>query len=349
MNILAIETSCDETAASVVKINPKTWQMKELSSIVSSQIDIHQKYGGVVPEIAAREHVLQILPVINEAISQAKIKPKQINYLAVTQGPGLITSLITGLETGRTLAFAWQKPIVAVNHIAGHLYANFLNTNQKIKFPAIILTVSGGHTNLVLMKKPNNIKIVGETLDDAAGEAYDKAAKMMGLGYPGGPIISQQAKAYLQTKNQASNLIFPRPLLKHNNLNFSFSGLKTALLYQLKKDKNWKKRLPEYCFAYQEAIIEVLIYKTLQAATKYKVKTIMLSGGVSANDELRQRLLEVVNNKLPQVKCLIPEKKYTTDNAAMIAAAGFFAIENNLKKKKTMTYNKLKVDPSWNL
>ncbi len=238
---------------------------------------------------------------------------------------------------------------MAVNHVAGHLYANFLNTNKKIGFPAIILTVSGGHTNLVLMKKPNNIKIIGETLDDAAGEAYDKAAKMMGLGYPGGPIISQQAKTYLQKKKHQSKLIFPRPLLKNNNLNFSFSGLKTALLYQLQKDSNWKNRIPEYCFAYQEAIIEVLIYKTLQAAMKYKAKTIMLSGGVSANDELRERLLKTVKNKLPQVTCLIPEKKYTTDNAAMIAAAGFFAIQNNLKKKKTMTYDKLKVDPGWSL
>lgn len=349
MYILAIETSCDETAASVVKISPKTWQMKELSNIVSSQIKIHQKYGGVVPEVAAREHVLHILPVINEALSQAKIGSKKIDYLAVTQGPGLITSLITGLETGRTLALAWDKPIVAVNHIAGHLYANFLSATKKIKFPAIILTVSGGHTNLVLMKKPGSIKIVGDTLDDAAGEAYDKGAKMMGLSYPGGPIIDKKAQEYIIKYGRSSTLNFPRPLLKHDNLNFSFSGLKTALLYQLQKDKNWKKRLPEYCFAYQEAIIEVLIHKVLQAAQKYKVKTIMLSGGVSANDELRQRLLETTNKKFPKIDCLIPAKKYTTDNAAMIAAAGFFAIQSNLKKKKEMTYDKLKVDPNWSL
>ena len=344
MYILGIETSCDETAASVIKADLKTGRILVLSNIISSQIEIHQKYGGVVPEVAAREHVLNILPVINEALETAKINHQKIKLIAVTKGPGLITSLITGLETVRTLAFAWRKPVIEINHIEGHIYSNFINPKVPIKYPAIILTVSGGHTNLVLMDKNQKIRIIGETLDDAAGEAYDKGAKMMNLGYPGGPIIAKYATKY-ENKHSGSNLNFPRPMLNSNNFDFSFSGLKTALLYQLKKDSRWKNRIPEYCFAYQQAIIDILVKKTIKASQKYKARSVMLSGGVSANQKLRESLAETVKTSLPEVAFLVPAKEYTTDNAAMIAAAAVFIS----KTRKNIPFSKLRVDPSLQL
>lgn len=348
MYILGIETSCDETAAAIIKADPKSGRILVLANIISSQIEIHQKYGGVVPEVAAREHVLNILPVINEALETAKIKPEKLDLIAVTKGPGLVTSLMTGLETVRALSFAWKKPVLEINHIEGHIYSNFINPQAKINFPALILTVSGGHTNLVSMDKDYKIKIVGETLDDAAGEAYDKGAKMMNLGYPGGPIISKYANDYKKSfKNHPpfSDLHLPRPMITAPSANFSFSGLKTALLYLLQKDKNWKTRVPEYCFAYQQAIIDILITKTIKTANKLGVKTIMLSGGVSANQELRDSLEAAVKKDLPKTNFLVPEKIYTTDNAAMIAAAAVFKI----KRQKTVNYVKLKVDPSLQL
>ena len=348
MYVLGIETSCDETAAAVIKLDKKSKRLLVLSNIVASQIDIHKKYGGVIPEVAAREHVVHILSVIDQAIKEAKITSKKIDYIAVTKGPGLITSLMSGLETARTLSYAWSIPAIEVNHIEGHIYANFINLNREIKFPAIILTVSGGHTNLVLMKKNHKLAIIGETLDDAAGEAYDKAAKMMGLGYPGGPIISEMAEKFNEkAKTRKNNTVIklPRPMINDNSFNFSFSGLKTALLYTLQKDKNWKKRIPEYCYYYQEAIIDVLIKKMMKAAIEYKAKSVMLSGGVSANKELRLKLKEIVEKGLPSVDLFIPNLAYTTDNAAMIAAAGVF----KALKNKTKNYSKLKTDPNWKL
>ncbi|MFA4941440.1 MAG: tRNA (adenosine(37)-N6)-threonylcarbamoyltransferase complex transferase subunit TsaD [Patescibacteria group bacterium] len=344
MIILGIETSCDETAASIIKANSKTGRILVLSNVISSQIEIHKKYGGVVPEVAAREHVLNILPVVNESLQKAKITPAKIDLIAVTKGPGLITSLITGLETVRTLSFAWQKPVLEINHIEGHIFSNFISPKTKINFPALILTVSGGHTNLVLMDKNKKIKIIGETLDDAAGEAYDKGAKMLNLVYPGGPLIARQADIFKKSK-KTTKLIFPRPMLNSNNFDFSFSGLKTALLYQLQKDPTWKKRTPEYCFAYQQAIIDILTAKTLKAAKKFKVKTVMLSGGVSANQELRECLSEAVKKSLLRVNFLVPAQEYTTDNAVMIAAAAVF----KMKSRKLSRFNHLKVDPSLQL
>ncbi len=344
MYIIGIETSCDETAASIIRSEQKNDRILVLSNIISSQIEIHQKYGGVVPEVAAREHVLNILPVIDEALLKAKIKPNKIDLIAITKGPGLITSLISGIETVRALAYVWEKPIIEINHIEGHIYSNFINPASKISYPALILTVSGGHTNLVLMNKDKKLKIIGETLDDAAGEAYDKGAKMMGLGYPGGPVIAKLAGEYALS-GKKTDISLPRPMLTSPNFNFSFSGLKTALLYQLQKDKNWKKRLNEYCFAYQEAIIDILVAKTIKAARKFKVKTIMLSGGVSANQALRDKLNKSVKEGLEEVNFLAPEKIYTTDNAAMIAAAAAFKI----KHRPTRTFKQLRVDPNWPL
>ncbi|MFA5109726.1 MAG: tRNA (adenosine(37)-N6)-threonylcarbamoyltransferase complex transferase subunit TsaD [Patescibacteria group bacterium] len=352
--ILAVETSCDETAASLIKVDSKTGRFCVLSNVISSQIEIHKKYGGVVPEIAAREHVLNILPVIDEALLKAGIKPEKLDAIGVTKGPGLITSLITGVETVRVLAFAWKKPIIEINHIEGHIYANFINPQTPIKFPALILTVSGGHTILLIMKKNGQIKILGETRDDAAGEAYDKAAKMLGLGYPGGPIISRYAIEYQKTldkniskteKSLFNTLKLPRPMINSADFDFSFSGLKTALLYQLQKDKNWKSRIPEYCSEIQQAIIDVLISKTIKAAKKFAAKTIMLSGGVSANSELRAQMAEAVKINFPDINFLVPDKEYTTDNAAMIAAAAIFKFRQN----KSTSFSRLRVDASLQL
>lgn len=345
MYILGIETSCDETAASVIKTDETLRRFSVLSNIISSQIEIHQKYGGVVPEVAAREHVLNILPVIHEALAKAKIKPQQLKAIGVTKGPGLITSLMTGIETVRALAFAWDKPVIEVNHISGHIHANFIDPASPIKFPAMILTVSGGHTNLVLMDKNHKIKIIGETRDDAAGEAYDKGAKMMGLGYPGGPAIAKYAAEYKNTKNDhsASQLNFPRPMLNSADFDFSFSGLKTSLLYQLQKDKTWQKRIPEYCYEFQQAIIDILVSKTIKAAKKYEARTVMLSGGVSANNELRSQLGAAVKTRLDKTNFLVPAQEYTTDNAAMIATAAAFSL------KRTADFKKLRVNASLQL
>lgn len=343
--ILGIETSCDETAASIIEVDKKTGFLKVLSNIISSQIEIHKKYGGVVPEVAAREHVLNILPVLNETFKKAKIKPENLSAIGVTSGPGLITSLISGFETAKTLSLIWKKPIIGINHIEGHIYANFIEIKEKIEFPSVILTVSGGHTILLKMSKNGSIKILGETRDDAAGEAYDKAAKMLGIGYPGGPIISKLANDYKKTLNiskKTKEILLPRPMLNSPDSDFSFSGLKTALLYELKKDKNWKKRIPAYCFAYQEAIIDILIAKTIKTAKVHKAKSIMLSGGVSANTELRSRLEKAVFDNFSKVKFFVPKISYTTDNAAMIAAATWF----KLMRKKCPSKRLIKTNPS---
>lgn len=342
MIILGIETSCDETAAAIIDANKikkasknaNIFDVKVLSNIVSSQIEIHKQYGGVVPEVAAREHVPQILPVINEALASAGIKKENaastIDAIAVTVGPGLVTSLIIGVESAKTLAYAWKKPVIGINHIEGHIYANFIARQEKIKFPAIILTVSGGHTILALMEKHGSIKTIGETRDDAAGEAFDKAAQLMGVGYPGGPLIYSYSLRHNKNKLEKINRL-PRPMLKSNDFDFSFSGLKTALRYALENDKNWKKKIPEYAHEFQNAIIESLIIKTIKAAKKYKAKSVLLSGGVSANLGLRQQLESAVKNDLTCTDFFMPDLKYTTDNATMIATAGFFRL---LKSKK---------------
>lgn len=346
--LIGIETSCDETAASVISFSETGDSFTVLSNVISSQIEIHKKYGGVVPEVAAREHVLNILPVIDEALKTAKISADNLEAIAVTSGPGLVTSLVTGIETAKSLAYVWKKPMISVNHIEGHIFANFINNDVKIKLPAVILTVSGGHTILLKMDKNKKIKIIGETRDDAAGEAYDKAAKMLGLGYPGGPIVSQYAAKYVEkvgatNLEQKKTIKLPRPMINSSDFDFSFSGLKTALLYEIKKDKSWKKHIEEYCHEYQQSIIDILVKKTLKAAVSNKVQTIMLSGGVSANKELREQMAmqvkEAFDNK---VDFFVPELKYTTDNAAMIASAAFF----KLRQGKTMNFSKIKADPA---
>lgn len=329
MIILGIETSCDETAAALIKI--KSGKFSILSNIVSSQIEIHKQYGGVVPEVAARNHLINILPVVNQALIDAKIKPQKIDRIAVTTGPGLITSLLVGVETAKNLAYAWQKPIVSVNHLKAHLHANWLN-NKPIKFPVIALIVSGGHTELILMKNKKSMKKIGQTVDDATGEAFDKVAQLLNIGYPGGPIISAKAK---NGNPKAFN--FPRPMINSDNFNFSFSGLKTSVLYSTKKLKAISYKLKvDICASFQQAAIDVLVHKTIKAAQKYKAKTIMLSGGVAANKLLRETLkLKAISYKLD---FLVPEIHLCTDNAAMIAVAAYF--------EKPMPWQKLRVDPN---
>ena len=344
MIILGIETSCDETAASVVE--GRQGLVTVLSNVVSSQIEIHKKYGGVVPEVAAREHVLNILPVIQEALTNADItrtytekkqsaRVRGIDAIAVTVGPGLVTSLSVGVETAKSLAYAWKLPVVAVNHIESHLYSNFIDRG-KIEFPALVLTVSGGHTILVLMSGHGEYKIIGETRDDAAGEAFDKAASLLGLGYPGGPAIAREAerlksgirnpKSEINSKFKIQNSKFgvklPRPMLESGDFDFSFSGLKTALLYKLQKDKNWQKHRAEYAYEFQCAVVETLVGKTIKAVKRHGVKSVMLAGGVAANYALRAGLKEAME-KL-NIDFLMPDLKYTTDNAAMVATAGYF-------------------------
>ncbi len=334
MRILAIESSCDETAAAILSATKKG-KPNILSNVISSQINIHAQYGGVIPEVAAREHVLNIIPVVAEALKLAKTKPEQLDAIAVTKGPGLITSLISGMETARTLAYAWDKPLLGLNHIEGHIYAAFLELKKDLKFPAIVLTVSGGHTLIAVMKEHGDLKIIGETRDDAAGEAYDKGAKMLGLGYPGGPAIDRLSAVYREkfSEKPQETLGFPRPMLHSGDFDFSFSGLKTSLLYKLKADTDWKNKIEQYCYEYQEAILEILTEKTLKAAKKYHTKSIIATGGVSASVSLRKKLIERAKVVTPNSQVYFPEMAYTTDNAAMIAAAAFFRLSRGAKTK----------------
>ncbi len=383
MIILGIETSCDETAAAIV--NGQGNKVEVLSSVISSQIEIHKKYGGVVPEVAAREHVLNILPVVNEVLEQADLTPalslptgqaglarrgRKIDAIAVTVGPGLITSLLVGVETAKALAYAWRLPVVAVNHIEAHIYANWLkpvseisklqfpiskqiknsksqiqdkSKTKKIEFPAMILTVSGGHTMLVLMKAHGKYKVLGETRDDAAGEAFDKAAQLLGLGYPGGPVIAAEAAKVKSEKLKVKSL--PRPMINSGDYDFSFSGLKTALLYEIKNDALWKKKIPLYAHEFQQAAVEVMVNKTVKAAKMYKAKSVMLTGGVAANKELRGQLENAVREELADAKFFMPDLKYCTDNAAMVAAAGYF----KAKRREFTFWQKLKVDANLEL
>lgn len=331
MIILGIESSCDETAAAIVE-NGQTI----LSSVVASSLAMHQKTGGIIPEVAAREQIKCIIPVIEESIKSAKsIKGiKSIDALAVTYGPGLIGSLLVGIETAKTLAYVWNKPIIPVNHLIGHLYANWISNNKEQttknkvepKFPALALVVSGGHTDLVLMKNHNQIEWIGGTRDDAAGECFDKCARLLDLGYPGGPAISQAAKEFI-IQNSEFKIQLPRPMINDDNFDFSFSGLKTAVLRETEnlKLKTLSKSvkssvLSALAYELQESICEVLVTKTLKAVEKYQVKSLLLAGGVSANFRLR----EVFSSKIVNCKLYIPPFNLCTDNAAYIAACAYY-------------------------
>jgi N6-L-threonylcarbamoyladenine synthase len=327
--ILGIETSCDETAAAVIEADEK--QVSVLSHVVNSQIKIHEQFGGVVPEVAARQHIINILPIVDQALKQANLTIKQITAIAATYGPGLAGSLMVGFETAKTLAWLNHKSLYETNHLIGHLWSWLLpevgkTESIKITFPFIALVVSGGHTELVLVKDFINYEVVGKTLDDAAGEAFDKAAKIMNLGYPGGPILGQRA-----TQGDKNTWSFPRPLLQQKDFNFSFSGLKTSLLYKIKELENLNdEQINNLCASWQAAVVEVLAEKTIKAARFYQAKAVAVVGGVSANKSLREAMTEkcAVNNW----PLLLPKMLYTGDNATMIALAGF--ISHHLGKQK---------------
>jgi N6-L-threonylcarbamoyladenine synthase len=335
MLILGLETSCDETAASVLEVEND--QVMVLSNIVSSQITLHAKWGGVVPNLAAREHLKNILPVIETALKKAGKKPENLDLIAVTNGPGLIPALLVGTTTAKTLSYLWRVPLIGIHHIEGHIYANFIsNKIDKLKFPILGLIVSGGHTQLILMQKHLSYEIIGETVDDAVGEAFDKVARILSLGYPGGPAVAKFADAFSGEKK--FQITLPRPMLKSANFNFSFSGLKTAVLYATKKNpENLKDHnyISEMCQEFQTAVTDVLIAKTIRAAKKHTPKTILLAGGVSANMALRKKLELSVKENLKNTTCLIPELTYSMDNSAMIAIAGYYRWKN-LKNKKGM-------------
>lgn len=343
MLILGIETSCDDTGISIVEITPARKaigaRFNILSNAISSQIKTHAPFGGVVPNLAAREHLKNIEPCLKTALKEANKKISEIDLIAVTVGPGLIPSLLIGVHFAKALAYKYKKPIIGINHIEGHIIAAF---NGKFSGPTIALVVSGGHTQLILIKKINDYKIIGETRDDAAGECFDKVAKLLNLGYPGGPIISVKANEF-KVKNQKSEISLPRPMINHKNYDFSFSGLKTAVLYLIQKNKNKlkdEKFIQEVCYETQQAIIDVLINKTLRAAKEYKVKTIILAGGVAANTELREQFKLKIENLKLGIEFLTPSKTLCTDNGAMIAMAGYL----NYQKNKNYNYNRIKAD-----
>ncbi|CUB19541.1 tRNA N6-adenosine threonylcarbamoyltransferase [Bacillus safensis] len=322
--ILGIETSCDETAASIVKNGKEI-----VANVVASQIDSHKRFGGVVPEIASRHHVEQVTIVLEEVMTQAGMSFKDLDAIAVTEGPGLVGALLIGVNAAKALSFAHQIPLVGVHHIAGHIYANQLV--DELEFPCLALVVSGGHTELVLLKEHGSFEVIGETLDDAAGEAYDKVARTMGLPYPGGPHIDRLAHEGEPT------IKLPRAWLEEGSYHFSFSGLKSAVINTLHNASQKGETIaPENLAAsFQASVIEVLVGKTLKAAEAYGVKQVVLAGGVAANKGLREALTSAFT-KLPDVKVIIPPLSLCTDNAAMIAAAGTIAFEKGIRGDMAM-------------
>lgn len=331
--ILGIETSCDETACAIVSDGRQV-----LSSVIASQIDIHAATGGVVPEVAAREHVLKIRAVIEEALKKSGLKLTEIDAIAVTRGPGLLSSLIIGYSAAATLARALNKPLIPVHHVAGHIYSNWLNpeiggasdTGDQVQFPVMVLTVSGGHNELVLLRDEMEFELIGETLDDAAGEAFDKVARLLGLGYPGGPAVSKAAE-----KGNAQAINFPRALSKAGDFNFSFSGLKTAVLREVEKHHEEKGELNSQFIAdcaasFQESVADSLSEKLLNAAAKFSAREIHLAGGVSANKRLRAMVEGKMKARGLELKLRYNQNlHYCTDNAAMIAGAAYYLYQKN--------------------
>ncbi|MDD2732173.1 MAG: tRNA (adenosine(37)-N6)-threonylcarbamoyltransferase complex transferase subunit TsaD [Candidatus Pacebacteria bacterium] len=367
MKILAIETSCDDTSIAVIEARSKKGaDFNILSDLVSSQIEIHKEWGGVYPTLAKREHQRNLTYVLKKALKESsllkikkaskvkgsklkainsilkrepellkklipffeKYEKPDIDLISVTIGPGLEPCLWVGINFAKALSYLFNIPVVGVNHIESHILVNLLN--NKCLFPAVCLVVSGGHTQLILMKGIGKYKIIGETKDDAAGECFDKAAKILGLGYPGGPVISKNAEG-----NTTSEIKLPRPMIYSKDYDFSFSGLKTAVLYSWQeiKTSRRKKILKQMCYEIQEAIVDVLIKKTIKAAYDYKAKTIILGGGVSANERLRKQLKEKVRGEF---QLLIPKKNLSTDNAVMAGISGFY------QRSKKTPWRKLK-------
>ena len=336
MIILGIETSCDETAAAVVEDG-----VKELCSVVASSKEFHEKTGGIVPEVAARKQVEAMVPVIAECFEKYRLAKgfdskekcyETIDAVAVTVGPGLIGSLVVGIEAAKALSLFLTKPLIPVNHLVGHIYGNFVDNPETVEFPAVVLVVSGGHTDLILMKNHGEFEYLGGTLDDAAGEAYDKVARLLGLSkYLGGALLSKKA---LECKENLAKGKLPRPMIDQDNFDFSFAGLKTAAKRMIESGEYPAEVVAK---EFEEAAVEVLVNKTIKAVKKFHVKTLMLGGGVSANTFLRAEIKKEADEI--GVKTQIPAFKFCTDNASVIASAAFF----NSKARK---YEEIEVNPS---
>lgn len=310
MLILGIETSCDETAAAVVKDGKEI-----LSNTISSQVDIHSKYGGVVPELACRNHIENLPLVIKQALDEAKVSMPDLDALAVTVGPGLIGALLIGVNIAKGIAYSLKKPLIPVNHLEGHLLSIFLEDKHP-EFPFVALLISGGHTDLYLVKDFTEYKVLGRTRDDAVGESFDKVARMLGLGYPGGPIIEKTAKSGV-----SGNINFPRPMLKSGNSDFSFSGLKTSVRNFL-ADNGKELNKANVAAEFQEAVLDILSFKAFQAIENSGCRNLIVAGGVAANNFLRENLIKVAEKK--KVNIFFPGHHLCTDNAAMIACAGYY-------------------------
>lgn len=321
MLLLAIESSCDETAAAVLQDGTNL-----LSSIVDTQIQVHRPYGGVVPELASRRHIETIFPVVSEALRQAGISINKLDAIAATQGPGLVGSLLIGMSFAKAMAYVHNIPCIGVDHMAGHLLSIFLGQDHP-DFPYIALAASGGHSSLYLVSDPLSYKLLGQTRDDAAGEAFDKIAKLLDLGYPGGPIIAEIAQ-----QGNPEAVSFPRAWLDPDSFDFSFSGVKTAVANFVNQANQNKEKLnvPDICASFQEAIVDVLVEKTLMAAKAAKISQIVLAGGVAANQRLRELML--FRGQKENFAVFLPPREYCTDNAAMIAVAGYHLYRNKKQR-----------------
>ncbi len=320
MHVLGIETSCDETSASVVRDD-----FKILSNVVFSQDEIHAAYGGVVPELASRQHLVSIGYVFEKSLKRARLKLEEIDAFAVTQGPGLIGSLLVGLSFAKGLAYYFKKPLIGIDHLEAHIESALLESG-KIPFPALALVVSGGHTSSFFMKKKLDFKLVGRTRDDAAGEALDKIAKFLDLGYPGGPLIDRLAE-----KGNPQTFSFAKPRMTDRSLDFSFSGLKTSALRQIKEERITKDhpRLFDFLASFEMAVIQALLSNADQAADQYEPKSVILCGGVARNKKLRHHFAEFARER--RLSCFIPSPEFCTDNAAMVAA---LALEKIKKREE---------------
>jgi N6-L-threonylcarbamoyladenine synthase len=369
MIILAIETSCDDTCVAIFEVRSSKFEVR--SNIVSSQVKLHKKYGGVWPFLAKREHQKNLPIVFKRALKEAKLpkidtsartsaelsrmpsvstlsNSRRVDLVAVTIGPGLEPCLWVGVNFAKELAQNLNLPMIPINHIEAHIFASFISnlksqiSNIKSLFPTLCLVVSGGHTQLILMRDFFKYKILGETRDDAAGECFDKVARILGLGYPGGPAIEKLSKTYhLSPKTYKIEL--PRPMINQKNYDFSFSGLKTAVLYKVKGEKlrvKDKRYIQEMSREVQQAIIDVLISKTLKAAKEYRVKNIILGGGVASNEELRKQFKKAIKRQLPNASYLVPDASLCTDNAAMVALAAYF----HYLKRKIKSWKEIKAN-----
>ena len=329
---LAIESSCDETSMSIIKNGAY-----EIATVTNTQIDIHKEFGGVVPEIASRSHIENVTIVMDELFQVSNMDMKDIDIIGVTYGPGLIGSLMIGLQCAKTISLVTGKPLIPVHHIAGHIYAN--NLEKRLEFPLIALVVSGGHTDLVYMKEDYSFKRIGSTLDDAVGEAYDKVAKVCGLEYPGGPVVDKLSKLGNDTYD------LPMPL-DDDSYNFSFSGIKSAVINVIhnEKQRGNEIRVNDMCNSFQERVVSILVKKTMRAINEYGVKNLVLAGGVAANSYLRSKLEDACNKN--NIKFGYPRMSYCTDNAAMIGAAAYYAYKKG--KIGDLTLNAVAVDTLYN-